>query len=253
MKILWQSLGIIILANTAQPTTAWSAQIECKITDAKKHANVKSECAIIEATHLQQPLTTPAETLKREAQICHLSRRAQLRATLYELLNLVPLDLINIIITYDSYLLTGTLQCTLNWPSQQATAAIVSLSRSKNANIFYARAADGSKFWCNAATGVISSATPMSPKKKGMRTPASVLFEKPKLIRSKAMIHQSITLPDGSVVSTNGNEITVFSPKIDNQSVVLCIFRPGVITKLLALSDGRLVTGMSNGQLKLWV
>jgi hypothetical protein len=247
MKMLTRFLLVAFLANAGAPATASASQLDYKLTDSNKRLRARS--AELTNTQQQTAITpkTTEEMLKKEAQLCPLSRHAHLRSILYDLLEQYPLELIDMIISYDSHLLTGKLQCTLHCPIQQTAETIVALSHSKNENVFYAKTEAGVKYWCNAATGVISSARPII-KKNGKKR-VSDFPEALKLVRAQAIMHQSIELPDGSFAHADGDKITVKN----QQSTVICAFKTGVVTKLLALPDGRLVTGMPNGQIKLWV
>ncbi len=220
--------------------SAWASQMECKLTDANKRV-----CAEIvhsaELINTQQPTTT-ADKLKKEAQLCPLSRRAQLRPLLYNLITTLPLDLLQIIIAYDIHTLTGHEQRCL---TVEPRATVVTLENAKNENIFYSHSNDGSNYWWNAATGQGAKTNIPQDKKKLPR-------EHQKLSRSDARVGQTVTLADGMLARENYPEIWVINPKTKT-----CIrsFATGLdrVSALCALADGRLVTGHERGAIKLWV
>lgn len=261
MKTYTRFLLVATLLATAGQSV-WTSQMECKLTDANKRICAEKVCTIRPIKAL-----TTSEKLQEEARRCFLSRTPQLRSLLYDRLEQFPLELIDIIVAYDIHLLKGKLQYTMKLAAP-GTASIVGLSRSltpraiitdptpakaRYPNVFYARTDSGINYFCNAATSFTYSHANRQKKE-------SDFPEAPKLRRTDAIIHQAIVLPDGSIASIHGSEVRITSPIVNAQSTVLCTFNPqsddsrsGSVTKLFAVPDGRLATGMSDGRIKLWV
>lgn len=230
----------------ASQTPSPCSEVEHKTIQA--HKRLRSDVAQKAQSSLQQA------SASESAQVETYSRRAQLKGLLYEILEELPLDLICIITTYDSHMLTGKLQCTLSTGTVSSTnvASIAALIRSPNDNIFYAQTSNGVTYWCNAATGEISSVEMQIKKNPKLRT--DPFPEAPKLVRSHALLSQAIKFPDGTIAQSQGKDIIISTPGKNTQSTTICTFRASdLITTLLALGDGRLVTGLFNGQVNIWV
>lgn len=236
--------AVSILAITGLPAIAWASQMEYKLTDASKHVCAESaHSAQSSNTQEQSPATEDKlkDTLIKEAQLCPLSRRVQLKPLLYDLITILPLDLLQIIISYDIHTLTGHEQRCL---TVEQRATVVTLENAENENIFYAHSDDGSIYWWNAATGQ-GVQTNVPRAKKNMPR------EHPKLSRSDARIGRTVTLADGMLARENYPEILVINP---NNKTRILSFATGLdrVSALCALADGRLVTGHERGAIKLW-
>lgn len=240
-------LAVSILAITCLPAIAWASQMEFKLTDSSKHLCAESAHSA-QSSNTQEQSTATEDKLKdaliKEAQLCPLSRRVQLKPLLYDLITILPLDLLQIIISYDIHTLTGHEQHCL---AVEPRARVVTLENTKNENIFYSHSDDGSSYWWNAATGKeVIRIVPQAKKK--------IPREHPRLSRSDARIGQTVALADGMLARENYPEILVINPNNKTRilSFVTCATKLERVSALCALADGRLVTGHESGAIKLW-
>lgn len=140
----------LVASHTLSPYS----EHEHKATQARKRlcsdTTQKVESSVQQASTADSAQITRLQALQNSAKKEKYSRRAQLKALLYELITDLPLDLICLITAYDSHILVGKAQCCLRTRPQ---ATIVTIQYDKNnENIFYSESANGAKYWCNAAS-----------------------------------------------------------------------------------------------------
>jgi hypothetical protein len=240
----------------ASQTPSPYSEIEHKGTITKRvrsDATPETQSSVQQTSTSESAQLTTLQKLKQESEKEKYSRRAQLKALLYEMLEELPIDLICLITAYDSHVLTGKLQCTFSTAVPSTTvASIAALTSSANDNIFYAQTSDGVTYWCNATTGESAHAIMQAEKKPKLRT--DLFPEAPKLVRSHALLSQAIELSDGTIAQSQGKEIIILTLESNNKTTIIRRFKAiDLITQLLALRDGRLVTGLFNGQVHIWV